>query len=88
MALSGAQWAGQFPTSTSLTDLEAGFRASLGRFLTALTAAGASYSVSATLRPPERAYLMHWSWRIAREHYDPRQVPAMAGVDIQWAHTR
>lgn len=88
MPLSGAQWASSFPTSTSTNDLQAGFRASLARFLGALTAAGASHSISATLRPPERAYLMHWSWRIAREHFDAQQVPAMAGVDIQWAHTR
>ena len=38
--------------------------------------------------PPERAYLMHYAWRIARENLSPDKVPDMPGVDIQWSHTR
>src|SRR5262249_49770666 len=49
--------------------------------------AGVHVAISATLRPPERAYLMHYAFRIAREHFDPGQVPAQTGVDIQWLHT-
>jgi hypothetical protein len=49
--------------------------------------AGVHVTISATLRPPERAYLMHYAFRIAREHLDPAQVPARAGVNIEWAHT-
>ena len=48
MPLSGAQWASSFPTSTSTSDLQAGFRASVNRFLGALTAAVASYAISAS----------------------------------------
>ena len=88
MPLSGAQWVALYPTSTSVSDLELDFRTSLNNFLAALNASGASYTIAATLRPPERAYLMHWSYRIARESYDPRQVPAMAGVNIDWVHKR
>jgi hypothetical protein len=87
MALSGPQWASQFPTSSSTDDLTEPFRSNVNRFLAALGSAGATVSISATLRPPERAYLMHYSFRIAREGFDPATVPAMAGVDIQWVHS-
>lgn len=43
-------------------------------------------TISATFRPPQRAYLMHWSWMIVNRGTDPRTVPAMTGVNIQWAH--
>jgi hypothetical protein len=48
--------------------------------------AGATVKINATYRPPERAYLMHYAYRIAREGLDPRQVPARNGVDIDWVH--
>jgi hypothetical protein len=48
--------------------------------------AGVHVTISATLRPPERAYLMHYAFRIAREHLDPAQVPARTGVNIEWVH--
>lgn len=84
--LSGLQWVSQYPTSTSLTDLAPGFRQSAQNFINALNNAGAQVHIEATYRPPERAYLMHWAWMIDKEQYDPRLVPAMAGVNIQWAH--
>jgi len=37
-------------------------------------------------RPPERAYLMHYSWNIARRNHDPSTVPAYNGVEICWVH--
>jgi hypothetical protein len=45
---------------------------------------GAKVTISATYRPPERAYLMHWCWLIAREGADPAAVPPMPGVAIDW----
>lgn len=86
MPLSGPAWVGRFPTGTSVNDLAPAFRANVTRYLGALRAAGANVEINATLRPPQRAYLMHYSWRIAREQLDPGTVPAMAGVDIQWLH--
>jgi len=86
MSLCGVGWATQFPTSSSTSTLISSFRIKVDRFITALRTAGATVQVNATLRPPQRAYLMHWSWRIAREGFDARQVPSMAGVSIQWAH--
>jgi len=40
--------------------------------------------ISATYRPPERAYLMHWCWMIANLSQAPSAVPPMTGIDIDW----
>src|SRR5262249_6641788 len=47
---------------------------------------GATVTIAATLRPPERAYLMHFSYMVANGQIDARNVPAMAGVNIDWVH--
>lgn len=84
--LSGPAWVNQFPTSSSTADLTASFRTAVDNFIAALQAGGASVSISATLRPPERAYLMHYAWKVAQQNMSAANVPAMAGVDIQWNH--
>lgn len=86
--LSGADWVRQFPTSTDVEDLVSPFRENVRAFVQALRAAGANVRISATHRPPERAYLMHYAFRIARDGLDPRQVPARANVDIEWVHKK
>jgi len=86
MPVSGASWVSQFPTSISRSDLFLGFRNKVDRFVAAMESAGAKVKINATLRPRQRAYLMHWSWRIAKEGFDARQVPPMNGVNIQWVH--
>lgn len=83
---SGAAWVRRFPTSKRTDDLASPFRENVERFIAALLAAGASVTISATLRPPERAYLMHWSWSIVNRKADPRDVPSRKGVDIRWDH--
>lgn len=84
--LSGSAWVARFPTSTNTTDLTRDFRTKVDAFIASLQAGGASVSISATLRPPERAYLMHYSWKIARENFDVLNVPSMSGVNIDWVH--
>lgn len=84
--LSGAQWVARFPGSNSVSDCGAPFAANLQSFISAMKAGGATVTVSATYRPPERAYLMHWAYMIVNEDQDPRTVPAMAGVNIKWDH--
>jgi hypothetical protein len=84
--LSGAAWVARFPTSTSTLDLVDPFKTKATDFVAALRKAGATVTISATLRPAQRAYLMHWSFRVAKQGYDPTKVPAMAGVDIEWVH--
>ena len=86
MALSGGAWIAQFPTSIRLGDLVQPFRGNVSRLMESLQSGGASVRISATLRPPERAYLMHFAWRIFKENFDADRVPPMAGVEIEWAH--
>ena len=86
MPLSGPQWISKFPATNSLDVLVEPFRAGATRFIAALRAAHATVNIVDTLRPAERAYLMHFSFVIAREGFDPAAVPAKAGVDIQWVH--
>jgi hypothetical protein len=83
---SGPAWVSRFPTSTSVTDLVNPFQTAVTNFIAALTAAGAPPSISATLRPPERAYLMHYAYAVAKQGLDPSSVPPMDGVDICWEH--
>jgi D-alanyl-D-alanine dipeptidase len=80
----GAQWTAQFPTSTSTTDLVEPFRSNLEAFIGKLREEGASVTISATYRPAERAYLMHYCCMIAQSKMDPALIPPMEGVDIQW----
>jgi hypothetical protein len=75
----------QFPNSTSIEDLVDPFQSKVKRFVAAIQKAGATVSIGSTLRPKERAWLMHWSFKISRG-YDPGTVPAMTGVEIEWVH--
>jgi hypothetical protein len=84
--LSGSDWVSRFPTSTDLGTLESGFQANVRRFRDALSAAGAQVTITATLRPVERAYLMHFAYLIAKQSLDPSTVPEQTGVDINWVH--
>lgn len=85
--LSGATWTNRFPTSAAVSDCAAPFKANLMSFIAALGAAGATVQISATLRPKERAFLMHWCWKIVNAGADPQAIPTLPGVDINWAHT-
>lgn len=86
--VSGADWVHRFPHSRDVEDLVSPFREGLKRFLSALSDAGAVVSIATTYRPAERAYLMHYAWRIAREGLDPRAVPMHENIDIEWVHRR
>lgn len=83
---SGRAWVSYFPTSTSLATLTDPFKSNVSSFIAALKAAGASVTINATQRPPERAYLMHWSYKIVHDHYDVTKIPAKQGVNIDWDH--
>ncbi|HQU42530.1 MAG TPA: hypothetical protein PK867_06940, partial [Pirellulales bacterium] len=88
--LSGAAWwhanQAKYPNSTSVDDLEPTFRAKVKEFLAALDKAGASVKISATRRSKQRAYLMHYSWKIAKGEISASKVPAESGVSIVWDH--
>ena len=83
---SGRAWVARFPTSASVADCAQPFRDNLTAFLAALAAAGASVNIAATLRPKQRAYLMHWCWSIVKQKTDPRSIAPLDGVPIAWAH--
>lgn len=83
---SGAAWVARFPTSTALADLAPAFRTSATNFYDAMRTAGASVSISATYRPPQRAFLMHYAWEIAKNGFNPANVPAHEDFEICWVH--
>lgn len=84
--LSGEKWGRKFPGSTNTRDLSGNFRLAVEDFLYAMKEAGIRVAINATYRPPQRSYLMHYAWRIARKQLDPQHIPKMAGVHIEWDH--
>jgi hypothetical protein len=86
--LSGVAWVAKFPTSKSTATLVDAFRTKCDAFIAAIKAGGGTVTINATLRPPERAYLMHWSFAINAGEVDPDDVPPHAGVDIEWVHKK
>jgi len=86
MPLSGPLWIPQFPNSRRVDDLVEPFRTGVRDFLAALRTAGATVTIADTLRPPQRAYLMHFSFAIAREGREAASVPPRTDIDIQWVH--
>ena len=87
MSFSGPAWVHQFPTSRSVDDLVDPFRANVRSFLAALSDAGATVSIADTLRPPQRLFLMHYCFQVAKSILAPAQIPAISNVDIAWVHT-
>ncbi|HAU4884635.1 TPA: hypothetical protein F3L15_11505 [Aeromonas hydrophila] len=84
--MSGEKWVSRYPTSKSIDDLELGFSNNVRKFISAIESAGGQVRISATYRPVERAYLMHYCWRIAKEGFAPDKVPKIQGVNIDWEH--
>ncbi len=84
--LSGALWVSRFPTSASVSDLAEPFQSNVVAFFNAIAVAGGATRVSATYRPPERAYLMHYASGLSRGTVSAESIPAMAGVNIEWVH--
>jgi hypothetical protein len=83
---SGAFWCARYPGSTSIGELMPNFQTCVRAFVNALLAARAAVEITSTYRPPERAYLMHYAYQIARLGMDPRLVPPMRGIGISWLH--
>ena len=84
--LSGAQWVARFPDAGATSALANDFRTGCEAFIAAMKAGGANVSISSTRRPVERAYLMHFSWQVHKRTLNPQNVPAKAGVGIEWVH--
>lgn len=84
--LSGKHWVRFFPNSDSIDDLASPFRQKVQAFEQALRTAGANIAVTSTLRPPQRAYLMHYAFKINEGAIASENVPSMLDVDINWVH--
>jgi hypothetical protein len=84
--LSGAQWVARFPDGGATSALGNDFRPGCEAFIAVMKAGDANVSISSTRRPVERAYLMHFSWQVHKRTLNPQNVPAKAGVNIEWVH--
>lgn len=84
--LSGPNWCSKFPTSVSLSDLIEPFQTNCKNFISALESAGAKISISATYRPVERAWLMHYAAALSEGLIQPSAIPIHSNIDIQWNH--
>jgi hypothetical protein len=62
---SGGQWVKRFAPDNRLSALNDSFETNVRAFIAALRAAGATVKITQVYRPQPRAYLMHYSWRIA-----------------------
>lgn len=80
----GSAWVARYPASSTVETLEPEFRGRVTRFRDALTKAGVRVTVLASWRPPERAWLMHWAWLIAKKQVAPASVPVHPSLPIQW----
>jgi hypothetical protein len=72
--------------SSKIEHLVEPFRSQASAFIKALRDAGARVDVTATKRSARRAYLFHWSWKIALGKCRPSEATSIGGVDIQWDH--
>ncbi|MBN3870342.1 MAG: peptidoglycan-binding domain-containing protein [Nostoc sp.] len=86
LKLSGKDWVNFFPNSDLIDDLASPFRQKVQAFERALQNAGATISIASVLRSPERAYLMHYAFRISNHEIAAKDVPPMPNVDINWLH--
>jgi len=74
---SGPQWVTRYPDQKSLDELRPPFKEKAKAFYDALIEAGATVRIGSVFRPIERSYLMHFSYRIANDLVDPREVPEL-----------
>lgn len=72
---SGRVWVSHFSGSHSVDLLSQPFRDNVKRFLESVKNAGINVVITFTLRPPERAYLMHWLWKLFRNLVMPKHIP-------------
>lgn len=89
---SGPAWVQQFPDSGLISDLAYGFQQDVINFTNAMQQAEITVIVNSTLRPRQRAYLMHYSWMIWQRLIAPEDVPQFIPVtgelpvNICWVH--
>jgi hypothetical protein len=80
----GVWWCSQFPGSDRIAALASPFRECVDAFVKDLRGRGCTVEITATLRPPERAWLMYWVWMIVRERFRLDDIPVHPGIPIVW----
>jgi len=91
--LSGSQWTDRYPDSNKLSDLSEPFRDDVTKFLGALGDAHRVFAgrsvrtpvrpfIETTYRPDPRAYLMHYSFRVAGGKPHSTQFAKMEAADV------
>lgn len=91
---SGANWvqianANGWSNTTAFSALDASWGPRAEAFVTGLRGAGAQVTITAGLRHPNRAFLMHYAWGVSHGQYTPAQANAACrgrGIDIEWDH--
>jgi hypothetical protein len=88
--LSGAAWfranEARFPNSDRISDLSPAFAVQVDAFVAMLRRASATVRINSTRRSANRAWIMHYAWRIAGGEIRPDAVPVNPQVDIHWDH--
>ena len=91
--LSGAAWTTRWPGGDADVDhLNAGFGPQVAAFMAAMSDAGITVRPTSTLRSPQRSYLMHFSYLVAKGQIAASEVPAYVpiagekGPKVCWAH--
>ncbi len=90
--LSGKKWwktnqgKALYANSTSIDKLDATLKSKVNAFKKAITASGAKIVISTTRRSENRAYILHWAWKISKGLVAANKVPKKIGVDITWDH--
>ena len=91
---SGAEWveiadASGWSNRTDFAALDPSWGPRAEAFVAGLCAAGAEVRVTAGLRHPTRALLMHYAWGVAHGQYLPAQANEVCrgrGIHIEWDH--
>lgn len=84
--LSGAEWHNLYPDHTQVNELAAPFQGNVQAFIAALQTGGAHVAIGSCLRPDERAFLMHYSYRVGHGQVAPEAVPSHPNIPICWVH--
>ncbi len=92
--LSGASWYDRanslgWSNSTDFASLDPTWGAKCQTFVEGLRASGASVEITAGLRHPKRAKLMHYAWNVSRGAKTPEEANTDCqadGIDINWDH--
>lgn len=94
LELSGAAWrakatAAGWVNDTNFASLDATWGPKAEKFVTGLRGSGATVNITAGLRHPKRAMLMHYAWTVSKGQATPETANTACqaeGININWDH--